>query len=213
MLFIAVDETLWYFHRQETFEYSNLLRAWLYLPRAAACGILLFFYRRHYSELVPADLRVGRHTLLSFATGVIVFILWINMDWTLGMQSMPTGFDPGTIQNEAARWLLIAVRCTGAIIIVPIMEELFWRSFLLRFLINHDFTQVAIGRITWFSLIATTILFGLEHHHVFAGMMAGLLFIFIYRVTGSIAQCILCHATANACLAVYVLSQAQWHFW
>jgi hypothetical protein len=213
MLIIAVDETLAYLHRLDLIDFSERLRAWLYLPKLAVTGILLFFYRSHYVEIIPSELRHLRHTLLSFATGGFICGLWINMDWNLSFQSAPLGFDPNVIRSEVGRWLLIAAHCVGSTIIVPIMEELFWRSFLLRYLINNDFMQVAVGRLTWFSLIVTTILFGLEHHYVLAGMMASLMISLVYRKTRSIAQCILCHAVANLCLSIYVLTTAQWRFW
>ena len=63
------------------------------------------------------------------------------MDWTLGSQNTPAGFNPEIFSSEGVRWLMIVVRITGAVIIVPIMEELFWRSFLLRYLIDSDFTK------------------------------------------------------------------------
>jgi hypothetical protein len=213
MLFITADETLTYLQHYGQIDISEHLRTWMYLPKAATVGILLFLFRSHYVEIIPRELRHLQNTLLSFTTGVIIFWLWINLDWNLISPITPPGFDPTVIHSETGQWLVMAVRCTGAIIIVPIMEELFWRSFLLRYMINRDFMQVAIGRLTWLSLIVTTILFGLEHHYVLAGVMAGLLLNLVYRLTGSIAQCILCHTVANLFLTIYVLTTAQWHFW
>jgi CAAX prenyl protease-like protein len=213
MLFIAGEEALSYLHRHDLIDLSESFRIWLYLPKVGVTGIVLFWFRKHYVEIIPRELRNLQQTLLSFATGGIIFGLWINMDWTLSSQATPAGLDPNVIRSEAGRWLVIGLRCTGATIVVPIMEELFWRSFLVRYLINSDFMSVAIGRLTWYSLIATTLLFGLEHHYLLAGMMAGLLFSLVYWMTKSIAQCILCHAVANLCLSLYVLATGQWHFW
>jgi CAAX prenyl protease-like protein len=135
------------------------------------------------------------------------------MDWTLGSQSAPAGFNPDIFGSDDTKWLMITVRVMGAVIIVPIMEELFWRSFLLRYLIDSDFTKVAIGRFSLFSFLAVSILFGLEHHYVFAGIMAGVVFNGIYYYTRSIAHCIVSHAVANLCLALYVLGTDKWNFW
>ncbi len=186
---------------------------WLYLPKAVLVGLMLWLFRQSYVEVKTRDLLDYRKTALSVSSGLLVFILWVNMDWTLGSQGDPAGFDPEVFSTEASKWLMILVRISGAVIIVPIMEELFWRSFLLRYLIDSDFTRVAIGRFSLFSFIAVSILFGLEHHYVFAGIMAGVIFNGIYYYTRSIVQCILSHAVANLCLAAYVLNTDSWNFW
>jgi len=213
MLFIAGEEGLAFLHRHVAISLSETVRLWLYAPRVALVGALLLVFRRHYGEIDTRDLLKLRQVLISAAVGVMIFALWIKMDWTLSSQAAPPGFDPGILNDGPGRWLMTAVRCIGAVIVVPIMEELFWRSFLLRYLIDNDFMSVAVGRLTWFSLLATTLLFGLEHHYLFAGMMAGALFSLVYYWTRSILHCILCHAVANLCLAIYVLATAQWQFW
>lgn len=211
MLFIALEELLRHLHSQQLINLPETLRVWLYLPKIVVTGALLLLFRAHYIELAYRELARLSHLLLSLSVGVIVFVLWINMDWALSSQMAPHGFDPNVLRSN--RWIMIVLRCVGAVIIVPIMEELFWRSFLLRYLINNNFMSVAIGRLTWFSVVATCLLFGLEHHYVFAGIMAGCFFTLIYWRTKSLAHCILCHGVANLCLAIYVLATSQWQFW
>ena len=213
MSFIAVDQGLRYLSNQQIVSFEPTIFYWLYLPKAALTALILLIFWTNYSEINARDLQNYRHCLLSVGSGVLVFVLWINMDWTLGSQSAPAGFDPGVFSDDGTKWLMIAVRIFGAVIIVPIMEELFWRSFLLRYLIDSDFTKVAIGRYSLFSFLAVSILFGLEHHYVFAGIMAGVVFNVIYYMTKSIAHCIVSHAVANLCLAGYVLFTGNWHFW
>jgi hypothetical protein len=93
------------------------------------------------------------------------------------------------------------------------MEELFWRSFLIRYIISPDFMKMPIGHFTWLSFILTTILFGFEHNLWFAGMMAGAAYNLILYYTKSIAQCILAHAVTNFCLGFYVCYTGQWQLW
>ena len=213
MGFIAIEEGLRYLLSHQVVDFDPTLLYWLYIPKAALTGLILLIFWRNYSEISVRDLGNLRNCLLSVGSGVLVFFLWINMDWTLGSQNAPAGFNPDIFSTEGVRWLMIAVRVTGAVIIVPIMEELFWRSFLLRYLIDSDFTKVAIGRFSLFSFLAVAILFGLEHHYVFAGIMAGVIFNGIYYYTRSIAHCIVSHAVANLCLAYYVLTTEYWQFW
>ena len=213
MSFIALEEGLRTLLSRQLLDFDVTLLYWLYFPKALCVGALLLLFWRKYIEVNWHDLRNLKTSAMSFGSGLLVFVLWINMDWTLGGQNPPPGFNPEVFDSELIKWLMIAIRITGAVIIVPIMEELFWRSFLLRYLINPDFMAVAIGRFTLFSFISVCLLFGLEHHYLFAGVMAGVVFNGIYYWTRSIVHCILSHAVANLGLAVYVLNNSQWRFW
>jgi CAAX prenyl protease-like protein len=95
----------------------------------------------------------------------------------------------------------------------PIMEELFWRSFLARYIISADFIRIEVGRFTPASFFLSALLFGLEHNLWLAGIMAGIGFNLVLYRTRSIAQCILSHAVANLLLGIYVLRSGQWQFW
>jgi CAAX prenyl protease-like protein len=213
MAFIAIDEILRSLLERQIVDFEATALYWLYIPKAAVVGFMLYQYRSSYVEICRKDFLDSRKTLLSLFSGLLVFLLWINMDWTLGSTHTPAGFNPEIFNDDSIKWLMISVRVTGAVIIVPIMEELFWRSFLLRYLIDSNFTSVAIGRFSLFSFVAVSIMFGLEHHYIFAGIMAGVIFNCIYYYTRSIAQCILSHAVANLCLAAYVLNTGNWNFW
>ena len=72
-------------------------------------------------------------------------------------------FDPTTIASVNLRYAFLAFRVVGAVLVVPVMEELFWRSFLIRWLVNEDFRSVPVGTFTWSSFLITTAFFGLEH--------------------------------------------------
>jgi hypothetical protein len=213
MAFIALEQGLRALLERQVLHFEATVLLWLYLPKAVLVGLMLWLLRQCYTEITTKDLRDYRQTALSIFSGLLVFIFWINMDWTLGSQLAPAGFNPESFASEQAKWSMIFIRVTGAVIIVPIMEELFWRSFLLRYLIDANFTAVTIGRFSLFSFLAVSVFFGLEHHYVFAGIMAGVFFNLIYYATKSIAQCILAHSVANLSLAAYVLLTQEWRFW
>ena len=107
----------------------------------------------------------------------------------------------------------ISIRLFGAVVIVPIMEELFWRSFLLRYLINTEFKQVTLGTFNWFSLVWTVLLFGQEHQRWLAGIGAGILYTLLLYRTKSLSACILAHAITNLALGIYVLLTGHWEYW
>ena len=110
-------------------------------------------------------------------------------------------------------YLLIFFRLLGAVIVVPIFEELFWRSFALRWLIDENFNSVPIGTFTWFSATAVILAFGFEHHRWLAGILAGVLYHALLYYKKDLSACVIAHAVTNLLLGIYVLSTQQWSFW
>ncbi len=152
------------------------------------------------------------HAITALATGLLVFVLWINMDWNFATMGTPDAYDPGILP---LKWFyaFILVRIFGASVIVPIFEELFWRSFILRYIINPDFTLVKIGTFSWLSFLISSVLFGLEHYYWLAGIAAGLLYNLLICRTRNIWYCIIAHGITNLALGIYVVKTGNWHFW
>lgn len=211
MAFIGIEEIVKLFpvgiHGESQFATTQ----YLYPLRAVTVALLLAFLFRSYKEVSFCDLLRPAPVALSVMAGTAVFFLWINMDWALS--SKPVGYDPTVFQNQGVRMAMTGIRLFGAVIVVPVMEELFWRSFVLRYLIDNDFSKVEIGTFTWPSFIICSILFGLEHHYVFAGIMAGAAYNLLLYRTKSIMLCVVAHAVTNLLLGIYVLSTGSWHFW
>lgn len=183
----------------------------LYPVKVGLVALALFLFRNHFDELRWADLGRIRDTALSLGLGVIIFIVWINLDLPLVTAGEPKGFDPGVFGDLQVPMTII--RLMGAALVVPVMEELFWRSFLVRYLADRDFISVPHGTFTVFTFTATAVLFGLEHHLWLAGILAGAAYNFLYMRTGSITQCILSHGVTNLILGLYVVSTEKWLFW
>ena len=213
MAFIAIDESIRLAAQHHWLTLPDIAPYYLYPIKAVSVVALLYRYRGEYRELHLKDLLNGGTSAAVFVAGMATFLLWISMDWTLSVTGGPKGFDPTLLPEGAIRILMTASRVAGAVLVVPLMEELFWRSFLLRYVINADFESVQIGRFTWTSFLVTTVLFGLEHHFFLAGMVAGAIYNIILYQTRSLAQCVLAHAVTNLALACYVLYTGKWYFW
>lgn len=213
MAFIGCEELLRFLGKKGVLALSDSLFLYIYPFRALTVGLLLVLFWRRYREIRYRDLLNYRNTLLSIGVGVFVFILWINVPWTLRMAGTPAGYDPTAVSENFTHYLLIVIRLLGAAIVVPIMEELFWRSFLLRYAIHSDISQVSIGAFTWPSLLTGSLLFGLEHHQFYAGVAAGVAYSLLLYRTRSLVQCILCHGVTNALLGGFVLLSGRWNFW
>jgi hypothetical protein len=93
------------------------------------------------------------------------------------------------------------------------MEELFWRSFLMRYLIDPDFRSVPMGAFTWLSFLGVAVLFGLEHHRVLVGILAGLLYGFLLIRQKKLQGVILAHGVTNLGLGIYIVLTGNWMFW
>lgn len=213
MSLIGLEEFLRWLLNAGWLSFPEELLLYTYPVRAVGVAILLLLLVPYYSEIHISDLLKWRHTLLSVMSGCLIFLLWVNMDWDFATFGEIQGFNPGVYEEGFVRNIMLCVRFGGAVLVVPLIEEIFWRSFLIRYAIDPNYSRVAIGSFTWFSFLAVAVLFGLEHHLFLAGIMAGVLFNIVLYLTRSIIQCVVSHATANLALGIYVLQTGQWHFW
>jgi uncharacterized protein len=158
----------------------------------------------------------------SVLIGVLVFALWIGPDlifpgyrshWLF--QNALTGTAHTTI-SEAGRGssAVVALRMMRAVITVPIAEELFWRAWLVRWLVSQDFRQVPLGIYTPLSFWAVAVLFASEHGAYWdVGLAAGIIYNWWMIRTRSLGDLILTHAVTNACLSAYVVAAGKWEYW
>jgi CAAX prenyl protease-like protein len=213
MAFIGLEELLRFLDNRDLFLIGQQTFYFIYPIKALTAGLAIWFFWARYTEVKLKDLKSTSHTGLSIIVGLMVTILWINLDQSFATLGEPKGFDITVFENDILKASMIFFRMAGAVIVVPVMEEIFWRSFLLRFIIKNEFTLVPIGLFTWMSFLITTVLFGLEHNYFIAGIMAGIAYNLLLYRTKSIAQCILAHAVTNCALGIYVLSTGNWNFW
>jgi CAAX prenyl protease-like protein len=110
-------------------------------------------------------------------------------------------------------WVL-AWRTIRAATVVPIAEELFWRAWLMRWLIDNNFLSVRLGTYAPLAFFATALLFASEHGPYWdVGLVTGLLYNLWMVRTKSVADCILMHGVTNAVLSGYVLATGNWQYW
>ena len=213
MVFIGLDQVAGFLIDRGFIGLAPTALYYLYPVKVIVVAGILYRYRYTYSELTLKDLSKIPTTVAVCAMGLLVFLLWIQMDWTIGAAGPPRGFNLLLLPEGPIRIVMALFRVFGAVLVVPLMEELFWRSFLLRYIIHKDFEKVQLGTFTWPSCLTTVLLFGLEHDFILAGMMAGAAYNLILYRTRSLAQCVLAHAVTNLALAVYVVVAGKWQFW
>ncbi len=154
--------------------------------------------------------------------GVAVFFIWIGPDVLIHgyrngilFSNSLLGTPHSTLPPEAQRstWVLVW-RTLRATIVVPIAEELFWRAWLMRWLIKGDFRSVALGTYAAAAFFVTALLFASEHGSYWdVGLAAGLIYNFWMVRTKSVADCIVMHAVTNGILCWYVIATGNWQYW
>jgi hypothetical protein len=158
----------------------------------------------------------------SLLLGVLIFGVWIAPDLIFAnYRQLPLFHNPimgavGSSLSEAGRRdpLVLLLRTLRASILVPIVEELFWRGWLMRWLINPDFRRVSLGSYQATSFWVVALLFASEHGPYWdVGLVAGILFNLWMIRTKSLGDLILAHAMANLCLSAYVITAGKWEFW
>ena len=183
---------------------------WLYPVKIFAVVVTLVICWRHYQELHTVRLSpiwAGIAVLVGF----VVFVLWISLSSGWMLIGSPTGFDPRT--NGQVDWLLVGLRIAGAALVVPVMEELFWRSFLMRWLDKTDFEAVDPAKVRLSSVAIAAVLFGFEHNLWLAGIVAGVAYSVLYMRQRSLWSAIVAHAVTNGILGVWIVRSAEWTFW
>lgn len=187
---------------------------WLYGAQTLAVGALLALWWRDYGELSRANWPGWRDAALALAVGLVVFVLWIALDapWmTLDTGAAPP-FKP-SLPSGGLDWPLLLVRLAGAALVVPLMEELFWRSFLMRWLQAPVFDGLAPERVGVRAVVLSTFLFVLAHTLWLAAIVAGLAYAWLYIRTGKLWTAVLSHAVTNGALGVWVVITGNWQFW
>jgi uncharacterized protein len=158
----------------------------------------------------------------SIVLGIAVFVLWIAPDLLIAgyrnsvlFQNPLIGQLHSSLPAAALQsWWVLAWRTIRAVVVVPVVEELFWRAWLMRWLIRPDFESVPLGTFSASSFLAVALLFALEHGSYWdVGLLTGFIYNWWMIRTKSVADCILMHALTNACLCGYVIWAGQWQYW
>ncbi|HLK65237.1 MAG TPA: CAAX prenyl protease-related protein [Bryobacteraceae bacterium] len=157
----------------------------------------------------------------SFFVGLAVFLIWVSPDllfhyrhhWLFENAIFGHAASSLPPHLEVLGWFTVS-RALSSIALVPILEELFWRGWLMRWLIDADFQKVPLGKYAPLSFWMAAFLFASEHGPYWeVGLAAGIVYNWWMVRCRNLADCILAHAVTNAALAAYVMARGEWQYW
>lgn len=193
---------------------------WLYPSLVLVVGAVTVVLLRSRRLIQP-----HRHVLAGVIVGLVGIALWIGLcrlqveqhlaayvpPW---LQPERVGFNPfEKIRQPVARWAFLAVRLAGLAVLVPVVEELFWRGFLLRWLTSADWEHQKLGHFSARAFAIVTLLFTLAHPEWLAAAVYCCLLNGLVYWKGDLWNCIVAHGVSNLVLGVYILSTGSWELW
>ena len=161
-------------------------------------------------------------SLKSFAwgtvAGLVVCVLWIWPEsfefyrrfFIIGSDAAPAG--PSPYDPAVCGWPLTLAKLAGSAFVIAPAEELFFRSFLYRWIQGGDSAGARIDRFDLTAFLWTVGLFALEHDRYLAGAMAGAVY-GLLAIRKGLASAIIAHVVTNLALAIYVIHRSAWSFW
>ena len=182
---------------------------WVYPLQTLVCALALVVFWKNY------DFGAGPGWMAP-GLGLIVFALWVSPQGIFHQAPRLDGFDPTVFEGDPALyWCTVIARFLRLVVVVPLLEEIFWRGFLQRYLIDENFTRVPFGKYTPLSFWGVAVGFTLIHSMPDwpAAFVTGAIYGWVAVRTKSLCACVVAHAVTNLALGGYIMATRQWGFW
>jgi CAAX prenyl protease-like protein len=156
--------------------------------------------------------------------GLACFLIWVGLDGVIprlgallgdAAEEKPWQWNPFEFftDHPALAWTFVGIRILGSALIVPPLEEVFYRSAVYRYWVAPNIESVPLNRFHFKAFCATSILFGVVHQEWLAGIFCGAAFQWLVLRKGHLGDAMTAHAITNALLGVYVVWTDSWQFW
>ncbi|MCC7374128.1 MAG: CAAX prenyl protease-related protein [Verrucomicrobiales bacterium] len=199
-------------------------RYWIYLAKTLVGAWLLWELRGVLPEMKWA------FSTEAVVVGVLVCVMWVGLDpyypgqdqlmYKIGLGKNPAENPPKDwnpfVQfagGTAMAWFFVAVRLLGSSLVVPPLEEIFYRSFLYRYLISPEFERVSLAQRHFTSLGLTCLIFAFTHQQWLAGILCGIAYQWLVWRKNRIGDAMTAHAITNFLLGLWIVARGDWKFW
>ncbi|MDF1825953.1 MAG: CAAX prenyl protease-related protein [Verrucomicrobiales bacterium] len=204
---------------------------WGYPLQAVICIAMVIWWRRTYPPFSRRGIGLG---IIMGALGIGIWLLppaihhltglgstdllpWLSY---LGFQPRLEGFNPyafGAGQSALLLWTIIGMRFLRLVVAVSLVEEIFWRGFLMRWLIpaKEGWLNLSIGTYDKQAFWFTSIAFALVHAgpDLFVALIFGMLAGWVTIRTKNLWAVVMMHATANLLLGIFIMLTKWWGLW
>lgn len=202
-------------------QWGESSKYWVYaLKTGLITGLVIYLWSK-LKEMRPV------FSWEAVVAGIVVFLFWVGLDpfypktgelWAklFGSTQEPTApWNPFSLYGDQSllAWGAIFIRIAGATCLVPLVEEVFYRSFLYRFLIKEEFEQVSFRQFSLFPFLAVSLVFGFVHHEWLAGILCGMVYQGLVCYKGRLGDAITAHGVTNLLLGIWVVWKGAWNFW
>ena len=192
-------------------QFGEASRYWFYLAKTLVGAWLVWEMRPFVAEMRWA------FSWEAVAVGVAVCVMWIGLDGLYPkLGKAGTAWNPHRQfgAGSALAWLFVVVRIAGSSIVVPPLEEVFYRSFLYRYIARPDFRSVPLGQFAWIPFLVTVAIFGVVHPQQWlAGILCGAAYQGLVIWKKRLGDAMTAHAITNFLLGLWVVWKGAWQFW
>ena len=205
-------------------QFGEASRYWFYLAKTLAGAWLVWEMRPFVAEMRWAL------SWEAVVVGVAVFAAWVGVSGDLTTQNSlwarlglthPSAAGVVKIWNpndqfgagSAMAWLMVGVRIAGSTFIVPPLEEVFYRSFLYRYIAKQNFLSVSLNQFLPMPFLATAAVFGFSHNEWLAGILCGAAYQWLVLRKNRLGDAMTAHAITNFLLGMWVVGRGAWQFW
>lgn len=190
--------------------FEDTSQYWIYALKTVVAAWLLWVVRPYVKEMR------WKLSWEAIAAGVAVFVVWVGLDGYYPMiAERAEGFNP-TLTYGAGSTLALAftaVRIIGSSLVVPPLEEVFYRSFIYRYLVKSDFLSIPLGRLDWRAFLITGAIFGIGHYEWLPGILCAFAYQGLVIRKNCLGDAITAHAITNFLLALWVITRGAYQFW
>ncbi len=183
---------------------------WVYLAKTVLGAWMIWVVRPVVTEMR------WRFSWEAVVVGVAVFAVWVGLEGCYPpLNWSGTAWNPQQQFGESSNlaWFFIGVRIVGSSLVVPPLEEVFFRSFFYRALANRDFEKVPFSQFLWMPFLVTSLAFGLQHREWLPGILCGFAYQGLVIRKQRLGDAMTAHALTNLLLGVWVVSRGAWQFW
>lgn len=183
---------------------------WFYLAKTIVGAVLIWQMRPAAQEMRWA---ISWEAIIA---GILVFAIWVGLDpyYSKMFKTGATGNPFDVFGNGSAlAWFFIVVHILGMTFIVPPLEEVFYRSFVYRYIASKNFLAVPMNRFLPLPFFATAIVFGISHNEWLAGILCGAAYQWLVIRKNRLGDAMFAHALTNLLLGIWIVWKSAWNFW